>query len=344
MFRIGVSTFASVRTSGLMRLPFSSSIVKRNFMTNFRSKMNFPKTLTNGTSWNKLFNNTESVVYSKYLQPLMQKRPATFRDLGRNSGYRSETNYNNVQNNIVKPFIFATIFTVATYFIVPFLFEYTPLSYFKKHPSHLVWTILGLNAAVFGLWQIRYSNTTIYKMLEKYFIMDRSALTRRSNLSLILSSFSHQEPFHLLVNMGCLYSFSGTMISMLGVPGFASLYLISGVWASFFSLAYSQVFRYFGRSLGASGSIAGVFTAFATMFPKAGIAFFFIPIPGGASVAAGLFALYNIAGCLMRWGSFDYAAHLGGMWVGLLWGFFLKWKIEREEQERRDRLKAFRRW
>ncbi|KAG0689163.1 hypothetical protein C6P40_005464, partial [Pichia californica] len=273
------------------------------------------------------------------VKPIIQQRMATFTQLGRDGYRREEPHYNNVKNNIIKPFIFVTLFTIATYFAMPYVFTYTPLSICKQNPQYLVWGIIGLNAAVFGLWQIRYSSTLIYRSLEKYFIMDRSALTRSSNWSLILSSFSHQEPFHILVNMLCLYSFSGSMISMLGVTGFSSLYLIAGAWSSFFSLAYSQIFRYFGRSLGASGSISGVFTAFATMFPNAGISFFFIPIPGGASVAAGLFALYNVAGCLMRWGSFDYAAHLGGMWVGFLWGMFLKWKVERDEQERRNRLR-----
>lgn len=277
----------------------------------------------------------------KQIQPIIQQRFATFNQLGRNGYSRSEPNYNNVQNNIVKPFIFVTIFTVVSYFAMPYLFDYTPLAAFKRNPQLLIWTIIGLNAVVFGLWQIRYSNAFLYKTLENYFIMDRSALTRHSNWSLILSSFSHQEPFHILVNMACLYSFSGSMISMLGVTGFTNLYLISGAWASFFSLAYSQIFRYFGRSLGASGSISGVFTAFATMFPAAGISFFFIPIPGGASVAAGLFALYNVVGCVLRWGNFDYAAHLGGMWVGFLWGMFLKWRAERDQEERRNRLRRY---
>lgn len=298
----------------------------------------FPRGLRTYSRWSVFGNNGWKS--GPALKALITKRFATHGQLGRTSFYR-EPNYNNVGNNIIKPFIFVMLFTVGTYFVTPYLFEYTPMSYFKKNPQHLIWTILGLNAVVFGLWQIRYSNALLYKTLEKYFIMDRSALTRSSNWSLILSSFSHQEPFHLLVNMGCLYSFSGSMISMLGVTGFTSLYLISGAWASFFSLAYSQVFRYFGRSLGASGSISGVFTAFATMFPQAGIAFFFIPVPGGASVAAGLFALYNVAGCLLKWGSFDYAAHLGGMWVGFLWGMFLRWKVQKEEEERRNRLRKF---
>lgn len=355
MFRIGVLPFKSFYSAKFAKsyftgLPATSYLnavsgpvqgLKGHYsQTTVRAFSSFKKELQ--PSLMKFGLRSRFVKTSSYqMQPLIQQRLATFNQLGRNGYSSSGPHYNNVQNNIVKPFIFVTLFTIATYFALPYLFEYTPLSTFRRNPQLLIWTIIGLNAVVFGLWQIRYSNAFLYKTLENYFIMDRSALTRYSNWSLILSSFSHQEPFHILVNMACLYSFSGSMISMLGVTGFTQLYLISGAWASFFSLAYSQVFRYFGRSLGASGSISGVFTAFATMFPTAGIAFFFIPIPGGASVAAGLFALYNVAGCVLRWGNFDYAAHLGGMWVGFLWGMFLKWRAERDQDERRRRLRRY---
>ena len=339
MFLIGVTTARLGGVSLWRSLVKPANLTRPSLLTSKAFFSQWQKSTTDNTIKNSFMKST----ITNKLKPFVFKRLATFRDLGRNrgnSGYQ-HPNYNNTENNIIKPFIFVTLFTIVTYFATPYIFKYTPMSYFNKHPQHLIWTILGLNAIVFGLWQIRYSNTLLYKTLENYFIMDRSALTRKSNLSMIFSSFSHQEPFHLLVNMGCLYSFSGTMISILGISGFTSLYLISGVWASFFSLAYSQIFRYFGRSLGASGSIAGVFTAFATFVPNAGISFFFIPVPGGAAVAAGLFALYNVAGCLLRWGSFDYAAHLGGMWVGFLWAMFLKWKAERQEKERRDKLRKY---
>lgn len=359
MFRIGIYSVKAYTSAGSVGYPRTLSCVKSTtLLANSLKAYNVNKSISNVRAFSNMRNilknslpskvksvSKDAIVTTKFtkkaIQPFVQKRLATFNQLGRNTYGRTQPNYNNVQNNIIKPFVFVTLFTIGAYFLMPYIFDYTPMSFFKKNPQYLIWTIMGLNAIVFGLWQVRYSNAILYKTLENYFIMDRSALTRTSNWSLIFSTFSHQEGFHLLVNMGCLYSFSGTMISMLGLSGFTSLYLISGAWASFFSLAYSQIFRYFGRSLGASGSIAGVFTTFATMFPTAGIAFFFIPIPGGASVAAGLFAAYNVAGCLLKWGSFDYAAHLGGMWVGFLWGLFLKWKVEREEEERRARLRRF---
>lgn len=259
---------------------------------------------------------------------MLQKRTMTFQNYGRQR-----------LSGLMGPLVFATAFSLVTYFAVPYLYQYTPLSYFKKHPTHLVWALIGMNTAVFGLWHLKFRNVRLYRTLENYFIMDR--MGGASKWPMILSTFSHQEPFHLLVNMGCLYSFSGTMLSVLGVPGFTSLYLIAGVWSSMASLWYAHAFRNFGRSLGASGAIAGVFTCFATLFPSAGVSFFFFPIPGGAITAAGLFAGYNIAGCIMRWGSFDYAAHLGGMAIGALWGLGIKQKLERDERDRRNRLKRY---
>lgn len=316
--RLGISSFRGVGRSGL-----SSYSIFKPQMVGFKSPVmkrsihhQVPKHTLNPISLKARF------------KTMLQKRSLSF------SNYGKQFN-----NRLLSPFLFATVFSVVTYFAVPYIYQYTPMSYFKKHPTHLVWTLLGLNATVFGLWFLKYRNVRLYRIMENYFIMDRLGGT--SNWSMVLSTFSHQEPFHLLVNMGCLYSFSGTMLSVLGVPGFTSLYLIAGIWSSMASLFYAHMFRNFGRSLGASGAIAGVFTCFATLFPTAGVSFFFFPIPGGAITAAGLFAGYNVAGCLMRWGSFDYAAHLGGMAVGLIWGFGIKQKLERDERDRRNRLKRY---
>lgn len=316
--RLGISSFRGLTQTGMSLKPLfrpNMSVLRTPIARSIHHQV--PKHALNPTSMKSTF------------KTMLQKRVISFQNYGRQTG----------GNRLLKPFLFATVFSVVTYFAVPYIYQYTPMSYFKKHPSHLVWGLIGMNVAVFGLWYLKYRNVRLYRMMENYFIMDRLGGT--SNWSMVLSTFSHQEPFHLLVNMGCLYSFSGTMLSVLGVPGFTSLYLISGIWSSMASLCYAQMFKNFGRSLGASGAIAGVFTCFATLFPTAGVSLFFFPIPGGAITAAGLFAGYNVAGCLLRWGSFDYAAHLGGMAIGTIWGIGIKQKLEREERERRDRLRRY---
>ncbi|OUM53460.1 hypothetical protein BVG19_g2742 [[Candida] boidinii] len=235
---------------------------------------------------------------------------------------------------LLKPLIFTVVFTVGTFLVSPLLFNYTPLSHFKTHKTHLMYTIMALNAVVFGLWRLAPSVNTLYPYLYKFFVLSHNPTTIRTQWSLLLSSFSHQEFFHFLVNMGCFYSFSMTMINVLGVDNFTSLYLSSGVISSFASLAFSSLtsIGLYGSSVGASGAISAVFASFSVLFPKAGVSFFVFPIPGGAQTALLLFTAYNLAGCILKWGTFDYAAHLGGTVVGVLYGYYLANKVNKNRQ------------
>ncbi|GMM31945.1 rhomboid protease [Martiniozyma asiatica (nom. inval.)] len=333
--RLGVAPFRNTskvftRSNYFFKSSFAFSAASKSNIVNANLVRSFH-------NYNKQSPSTKSI--TQKVNFVFQKRTATHSQLGR-STYR-EPKYNNVRNNILTPLLFATVFSVVAFFGSNALFTYTPLGYFKKHSDQLLYTIIGLNLVVFGLWQVRFRNAKLYQILEKYFILDRSALTRQTNWSMLGSTFSHQEPLHIFFNMLCLYSFSGSMISVMGVPGFTAFYLSAGVWASFASLAYSQLSKNFARSLGASGSIAGLFSFFSVIAPKAGISFFFIPIPGGASTAALIFAAYNIAGCIFRWTGLDYAAHLGGMAFGGFWAMIAVYLSKKKEGERRDRLRKY---
>ena len=57
----------------------------------------------------------------------------------------------------------------------------------------------------------------------------------------------------------------------------------------------------------------------------------FIPIPGGAWMLFLGTTLWNAAGTVLRWGTFDYAAHLGI--VGIAYGYW----YNRKKQIRRRR-------
>ncbi|QPG72757.1 hypothetical protein FOA43_000058 [Brettanomyces nanus] len=200
---------------------------------------------------------------------------------------------------------------------------------------HLLYGLLGINCAVFGLWQLRYSNSRLYRLLEQYFLMDRNSLTRKTNWSVVFSTFSHQDFFHLLINMGCLYSFAISMISVMGVSNFTTVYLISGCVSSLASMIFSFLTSSYGCSLGASGAISAIFAAFTALFPAAHVAFFVFPIPGGAITALALFTAYNVGGCLFKWSTFDFAAHLGGTVIGYLWGLSYKKELKDRSRKRR---------
>lgn len=224
------------------------------------------------------------------------------------------------------------------YFGSPYLFEHVPpFTYFKTHPKNLVYALLGINVAVFGLWQL----PKCWRFLQKYMLLQKDYVT--SKISIIGSAFSHQEFWHLGMNMLALWSFGTSLATMLGASNFFSLYMNSAIAGSLFSLWYPKLARLaiVGPSLGASGALFGVLGCFSYLFPHAKILLFVFPVPGGAWVAFLASVAWNAAGCALRWGSFDYAAHLGGSMMGVLYGWYISKAVEKQRQRR---LQAAGRW
>ena len=223
---------------------------------------------------------------------------------------------------------------VGFYFGSQFLFDYVPVfTHFKTHPRDFVYALLGVNLAVYGLWQL----PRCWGFLQKYMLLQKSNIP--SNWSIIGSAFSHQEFWHLGMNMLALWSFGTSIASMLGTANFFSLYMNSAIAGSLFSLWYPRIARMalMGPSLGASGALFGVLGCFSYLVPHAKILLFVFPIPGGAWVAFLASVAWNAAGCVMRWGSFDYAAHLGGSAIGVFYGWLIATQVERRREERFER-------
>lgn len=241
-------------------------------------------------------------------------------------------------NTIGRMTIFGLAVMTGVFILSPYLFQYVPpFTYFKRNPSHLVYGLLGLNVAVFGLWQL----PKYWRVLQKYMMLEKDHIY--SKWSLIGSSFSHQEFWHLGMNMLALWSFGTSLASILGASNFFSLYMNSAMAGSLFSLWYPRIARLgmIGPSLGASGALFGVFGCFSYLFPSAKILLLVFPIPGGAWVAFLAATAWNAAGCVLRWGSFDYAAHLGGSLIGVLYGWYIS-KVARKQRE--ERLQNLTRW
>lgn len=238
-------------------------------------------------------------------------------------------------NTIGKMTIFSVSVMAGVFFLSPYLFQYVPpFTYFKDNPSHMVYGLLGINAVVFGLWQLPRN----WRILQRYMMLEKDHIY--SKWSVIGSAFSHQELWHLGMNMLALWSFGTSLASILGASNFFSLYMNSAVAGSLFSLWYPRIARLgmIGPSLGASGALFGVFGCFSYLFPSAKILLLVFPIPGGAWVAFLAASAWNAAGCALRWGSFDYAAHLGGSLVGVLYGWYISENAKRQREKRLQKL------
>ncbi|KAK6462274.1 hypothetical protein DFJ63DRAFT_319142 [Scheffersomyces coipomensis] len=253
------------------------------------------------------------------------------RNASRNNSWSKYNKYYNLKNSpwdkLKLPALFTALFCIGTVVATPYLFQYTPLSYFRKRPEAFITALLAINGIVFLLWKVPGA----WKYLNRYALLQKDGIS--SSLSMLGSAFSHQSFMHLFINMFVLQSFGTSLCATLGTSVFAVLYLNSAVISSFVSLAVPILMRssLAVGSLGASGAIFSIFGAFSFLFPHAPVAFFFIPIPGGAWIAFLGSVAWNAAGVVMRWGSYDYAAHLGGSLAGILFAAYYK----RKAQERR---------
>lgn len=256
--------------------------------------------------------------------------------LRRSSTWKQYNLFYNRSNwdKLKKPLLFTIAFCVGTTLVTPYLFTYTPLSYFKRNPQSLLWSLIGINGAVFLMWRI----PRLQWFTMKYGILFKDNL--QSPWTLLGSAFSHQSFAHFFINMLALQSFGSTLVAFLGVSNFTIMYLNSAVISSFASLAIPM---FLGSSLsvaslGASGAIFSVFGVFSFLFPASPIGLFFIPIPGGAWMLFLGTTLWNAAGTVLRWGTFDYAAHLGGSIVGIAYGYWYNRKRKQQIRRRRHTL------
>jgi membrane associated rhomboid family serine protease len=203
----------------------------------------------------------------------------------------------------------------------------------------VVWTIVGLNAAVF-LYQLTLSGPA-----EQYFIYRHALVPLRYfspdwgwNVGLpanditpfFTAMFLHGGWLHIILNMWTLWIFGPALEDRLGPVRFSMLYLGSGLAASIAHAAFNS--GSYQPMLGASGAIAGVIGAYALRFPYAWVRvlvpivfiplFFSIP----ALMFAGIWFLLQVvqgAGELLNpfagaAGGIAWWAHIGGFITGIV--------------------------
>ncbi|KAI9239888.1 MAG: hypothetical protein BYD32DRAFT_459348 [Podila humilis] len=206
--------------------------------------------------------------------------------------------------------------------------------------NKVVYAIVAINVAVFATWQYAEANAQRFRDGRLYYFMFRNFTDSAQNLregrvwTLVTSAFSHKEWYHIILNTMVLLSFGDPVWRMLGTRRFLAVYLGSAVTASLSSIAYySHLEPYLRRmqnkprsnnvhySLGASGAVMGMTTAFACVYPMSQYSLFFV-INMPAAALIGLFGAYELYNVLaVNTGRFDSAGHLGGGMFGAAYYF-----------------------
>lgn len=131
---------------------------------------------------------------------------------------------------------------------------------------------------------------------------------------LLTCCFVHIGILHLVFNMYALFYIGSILEAILGRAAFLTAYLLTGIVASLFSLAWHE----YVVSAGASGAIFGMYGVFLALLTSDLIE---KSVRKPLLSSIGVFVLYNLL-YGMRSGV-DNAAHIGGLLSGLITGFAL---------------------
>ena len=133
--------------------------------------------------------------------------------------------------------------------------------------------------------------------------------------------FLHGGFFHIVINMYALWVFGCEVERMWGPKAFLRYYFITGIGAGIIHTLLTPMSMV--PTIGASGAVLGILTAYAMMFPERELTlllFFILPVRMRARTLALLFAGMSLfSGVLGSADGVAHFAHLGGMLIGYLY-------------------------
>lgn len=141
----------------------------------------------------------------------------------------------------------------------------------------------------------------------------------------ITSIFLHANFYHLFMNMLVLFFLGLFLESRIGSVNFVILFFLAGIVGSigYMVTATDSLIP----AVGASGAIYGILGALAVLTPLAMVWIWGI-VPMPMIAVAFLWGLMDFFG-LFAPGDIAHGAHLGGLFIGLLYGLYLRTTIKR---------------
>ncbi|MEA3248206.1 MAG: rhomboid family intramembrane serine protease [Nanoarchaeota archaeon] len=162
-------------------------------------------------------------------------------------------------------------------------------------------------------------------------LMPATVLVGEGLWTFVTSMFMHAGFGHLFVNMFSLFFIGSFVEKLIGKKRFLWLYFASGIFAGLFFvlIALATGIDLNVYAVGASGAIFGLGGLLAILTPKLPVlVFFIIPMPMWAAMGFLIVVLWVLSlGIGLPIGN---VAHLGGLLIGLGYGFYLKKKYPRK--------------
>jgi hypothetical protein len=185
--------------------------------------------------------------------------------------------------------------------------------YYHPEERRVRWTYVFIAACVVGFLVQQITDAWVYFMFFPAFAWEAPWM-------FVTSIFLHGDVSHILFNMIALFFFGTYLERMIGGRAFAALFLISGVVGNVgYLLTASDPLV---PALGASGAIYGVVGTLAVLSPFT-LVFIYGMVPVPMIVAAAIWGLLDFAG-LFEPSGIAHGSHLGGMFIGILYGVYLR--------------------
>lgn len=182
------------------------------------------------------------------------------------------------------------------------------------------WTFIFIGASVIGFILQKITDLWVYFAFFP-------ALAFRAPWMFVTSLFLHADIYHLFFNMFALLFFGIYLERIIGNRAFAILFLLSGFFGNLGYLLTTDDPMI--PAIGASGAIYGVIGALATLAPLMMI-FIYGMLPVPMIVAAIIYGLMDFTGLFMP-SDIAHGAHLGGMFLGVAFGVYLRISAKRRE-------------
>ena len=145
----------------------------------------------------------------------------------------------------------------------------------------------------------------------------------------VTSIFMHGGINHLFWNMFMLYMFGMTLETIMGTRKFLTLFLAAGIIGNIGYVVYCTLTGSDTPAVGASGALYGMFACLAIIVPNMRVYFFFM-IPMKIIHALLFYAAIDIV-FMSSNDNIAHAAHLAGLVAGLVFGFYLKSKLQKPQ-------------
>jgi len=168
--------------------------------------------------------------------------------------------------------------------------------------------IIGVNVVLFII-------TAIARDLISYLGLMPAAVLSRP-WTIVTSMFVHGGLWHVMANMLALFFFGRYLSALVGTNRFLIVYFIGGIIGSIFYVILAPPISI---AVGASGAIFAIAGALVVMRPKTRV--FIIPIPVPLPLWVAVIGGFLV---LSLFPNVAWQAHLGGLVVGLISGYFFR--------------------